>query len=111
MSSRAKKALVVVVIAALVIPMLSCIFSSPTFNNGVVALTTDPDKDDDQNTVTPPTPTPGEEDKMIPFKYVHFYTYDPKDAEYYFGPNARTEALAAVAAGTMAAAAADVVLC
>ena len=100
MSSRAKKALVAVVIAALVIPMLSCIFSSPKFNDGVLALTTDPDKEDDKNGTTPPTPTPGEEDKMIPFQYVHFYTYDPKDAEYYFGPNARTEALAAVAAGT-----------
>ena len=103
MSSRAKKALVVVVIAALLIPMLSCIFSSPTFNDDVLALTTDPDKDkdDDQNTVTPPEPTPGEEDKFIPFQYVYYYTYDKKIAEFNFGPDVWSEAEAAVKAGNV----------
>ena len=87
-----------VVIALILIPSL-CLFGPHSLNDTVQAA--ENKEEEDPAPTTPPEPEKGNEDKYPPFEYVHFYTYDKKDAEYYFGPNARTEALAAVAAGTV----------
>jgi len=92
--TRSSRITTIVASALSVILLLGCVITSPRLYRAAWALDgIDASQDD-------PTPPPtGDEEEYPPFKYVHYYTYDPKDAEFYFGPNAYTEATAAVAKG------------
>ncbi|MBR5418716.1 hypothetical protein IK110_00470 [Candidatus Saccharibacteria bacterium] len=71
--------------------VLACILSSPRLFGVAWAS-------ENQGGPTP-TPTPIPENEWVPFETIHYYTYDKKDREYYFGPNAHDEAEAAITSG------------
>ena len=84
------KILIGVAAAFAVVVLVGCILTSPRLFGTAWAL---------ENTDDTPTPTPVPENEWVPFETIHYYTYDPKDREFYFGPNAHDEAEAAIVAG------------
>ena len=98
---RRTRVVTLVIVVALVVAIVG-IASAPRFRNGgTIAAATQPGDIEPANPTDPtsPKPDPTGKDVFVPFEYIHFYTYDKKDAEFYFGPNAWVQANAAVAAG------------
>ena len=96
LSSRVR----VLVIAILVVVIVGIASAPYVRNGGTMVAAAQPGNTEPAEPTDPasPIPDPTGKDEFVPFGYVHFYTYDKKDAEFYFGPNAWVQANAAVAA-------------